>query len=108
MRSVEPLSVVQARALARRAFVTLWQSGAMTPTTACLWLRKHFDGVESVDSLTIDECEQLARRVADFWAERNASRCPSCRVPVRQAHGHVLVDGVLFHLRCVPPREAVA
>lgn len=100
-----PLTLEAAQALARRAFGTLWQSFAMTPTTACLWLRKHFDGVETVEQLTIAECERLAELVAAFWAERNATPCPSCRVPVRQAHGHAIVDGVLYHLRCIPPAE---
>lgn len=103
----EPLSLVAAQALARRAFVTLWNTGVMTPRSACLWLRKNFDGVETIEQLTLDECSELAEKVSAFWAEYNASRCRTCSIPVRQEHGHVLVDGELFHLRCVPQREQV-
>lgn len=93
--------VVQARAHARYAFSLLWRSHAMSVRGACTWLLRHFD-VETVDELTVDECERLVVLVVRYWSERTANRCGTCRVPVRADHAHVICDSALYHLNCVP------
>jgi hypothetical protein len=96
------MSLEHARALARHAFAGLWRGGEMTVERACAWLRQRF-AVEVVDQIaSVSDCERLVAEIVAFWAERNATRCPCCGVPVRSDHAHALFDNRLFHLNCIP------
>jgi hypothetical protein len=97
------MTLVQAQALARAAFTRLWRSDLMTVRSACYWLlSKH--GVEAVEDLgSVDQCERVVADIAAIWRERNATPCPTCTVPVREAHGHVILNGELYHANCLPP-----
>lgn len=59
-------------------------------------LARHVDEIT-----TVDEAERLSALFSDVWAEINADPCKVCHEPVRQHTPHHLLNGDLYHTRCL-------